>query len=134
VRNVIERKALPWLQGKTLLLVGDSMDRNNLHFFCEMVSGRLITRASDNLVVTASNGSHYIAPTFETQLLICRVEEYDFEMVTYPHFGLEEADVWVGAQERPRQLEERIPFLKTIFESYERKPDMILLASGYSSS
>jgi hypothetical protein len=129
---VIERKALPWLQGKTLLLVGDSVERNNLQFFCEMVSGSLIARAFDNLVVTTSNGSHYIAPTEETRLLICRVEEYDFEIVTYPHWGLQEADVFAQGRERPRQLEERIPFVKTIFESYERKPDMLLLASGYS--
>jgi len=130
LRDVIERKALPWLQGKTLLLVGDSVERNNLQFFCEMVSGSLIARAFDNLVVTTSNGSHYIAPTEETRLLICRVEEYDFEIVTYPHWGLQEADVFAQGRERPRQLEERIPFVKTIFESYERKPDMLLLASG----
>jgi hypothetical protein len=134
LRDLIERKALPWLQGKTLLLVGDSVDRNNMDFFCKMVSGELIARAFDNLVVTTSNGSHYIAPTEEAQLLICRVEEYDYEIVTFSHWGLEEADVWVRVKERPRQLEERIPFLKTIFESYERKPDMILLASGYSPS
>ena len=99
-----------------------------------MVNGSLIARAFDNLVVTTSNGSHYIAPTEETRLLICRVEGYDFEIVTYPHWGLQEADVFAKGRERPRQLEERIPFVKTIFESYERKPDMILLASGYSSS
>jgi len=125
---VIERKDLPWLQGKTLLLEGDSVDRNNADYFCEFASAMVHDIPIDNLLVTTSNGSHYIAPT--QYMKICRVDEYDFELIIFSHFGLEEADIW--GYEKPTLVDERISLLKPMFESHGRKPDMILLSSGYS--
>src|SRR6202035_6181226 len=34
LQDVIDRKPLPWLKSRTLLMIGDSVDRNNLNFFC----------------------------------------------------------------------------------------------------
>src|SRR5947207_2833659 len=130
MQDVLERKPLPWLQGKTFLLVGDSVDRNAVNYFFELVnSSGQYERTWDNIIVTARDGSQYEAPT--QHLRICRVDEYNFEMVMFFHYGLEDADVYAERSvDLPRLLDERIPLLKTLIEFYGRTPDMISITSG----
>jgi hypothetical protein len=63
---------------------------------------------------------------------ICRIDEYDFEIINFFHFGLFETELWEEKRvyTPPGVMEQRIPMLKKLMEDYGREPDMILLASG----
>jgi hypothetical protein len=137
--DVIDRKPLPWLQGKTLLMVGDSVDRNNLRFFCELAN------SSNTRVTTMTNFTEeYLGDTVLepwnhdprdlTRPRICRIDEYDFEIVMFFHYGLQDEEIWAEKEvyTAPGVMEKRIPLLKTLFEDYGRHPDMVLLGSGIS--
>jgi hypothetical protein len=134
LQDIIDRRPLPWLQGKTLLLVGDSVDRNNGRFFCEWANSTNVRITSfTNLSASANEEGleeHY---RVLTQPRVCRIDDYDFEIITFFHYGVEESDIWNDHHTYipPGILELRINnLLKPMFENYHRKPDMIILNSG----
>jgi len=67
-----------------------------------------------------------------TKPRICRVEEYDFEIINFFHFGMHETEMWTEKRvyTAPGIIDKRIPMLKQLMDDYGRQPDMILLASG----
>jgi hypothetical protein len=88
LQDVIDRKPLPWLQGRTLLMVGDSVDRNNLRFFCELAGSDNMRVASMTNLSEVSLGDTdlepwNIDPGDLTRPRICRVDEYDFEIIMF---------------------------------------------------
>ena len=131
LQDVVERKPIPWLQRKTVFVVGDSVERNAGNFFCELVSSvHQYDRTWENIVITTANGSQYT--TSPQSLRVYRIDEYDFEIVSFYHYGLQEVDIYFG-HELPRFIEQRMQLFKRLTEFYERKPDMITLTSGISS-
>jgi hypothetical protein len=137
LQDVIDRDPLPFLQNKTLLMIGDSVDRNNLRFFCELVGSwdtRVTTMANLSEVFMGDTALHpwNTDPKDLTRPRICRVEEYDFEIINFFHYGLQDEETWTEKEvyTAPGVIEQRIPLLKQLFEDYGRTPDMIILASG----
>lgn len=137
LQDVIDRDPLPFLHNKTLLMIGDSVDRNNLRFFCELVGSwdtRVTTMANLSEVFVGDTALHpwNTDPKDLTRPRICRVEEYDFEIINFFHYGLQDEETWTEKEvyTAPGVLEQRIPLLKQLFEDYGRSPDMIILASG----
>lgn len=133
LQDVIDRKPLPWLQGKTLLMVGDSVERNNLRFFCELVnSTNLRTTSLRNLDMGIRPGNTINEPGDITRPRVCRIDEYDFEIISFFHYGLHTTEIWTDIQiyTPPEIWERRIWMLDELFWFHDRTPDMVLLASG----
>jgi hypothetical protein len=134
--DVLQRKPLPWLQNKTLLLIGDSVDGNNLEFFCELLnSSNHMTLMHEikysNITVTTPTES-YTAPA--QGMVICRIHEYNFEIVHFWQCGLVGEDLFEDKCFMPRLFPERLPMLVQLFQYYGRKPDMISLGAGIITS
>ena len=133
LQDVIDRKPLPWLQGKTLLMIGDSIERNNLRFFCELVnSTNLRTTHLRNLDEAVRPGTVINEPGDLTRPRVCRIDEYNFEVISYFHYGLQEEEIWsdINIYTPPGLFERRIWMLEELFWFHERTPDLIVLASG----
>ena len=132
--DVRDRRPLPWLEGRTLLLVGDSIERNNLRFFCDLVgSTDLRTTPMRNLSATLRQGHTILEPADITRPNVCRVPEYDFEIVSFFHYGMQEQNIWNDTRiyTAPAIMEERVGTVFDLFFEYERDwPDMVILASG----
>ena len=73
-----------------------------------------------------------IDPGDLTKPRVCRIEEYDFEIINFFHYGMQDEEIWTekNVYTAPGLIEKRIPLLRGLFNDYGRKPDMILLASG----
>ncbi len=141
LQDVIDRKPLPWLQGRTLLMVGDSVDRNNLRFFCELAGSEnmrvtSMTNLSEVIMGDTDLEPWNIDPGDLTRPRVCRIDEYDFEIIMFFHYGMQDEEIWTekNVYTPPGLIEKRIPLLKGLMEDYGRKPDMIILASGISSA
>ena len=134
LQYVLNREPLPWLQGNTLLMVGDSVDRNNLQFFCELVNSTdVYTTPLRNLDAVLRAGNTIKEASDLTRPRICRVEKYDFEIISFFHYGMQEEEIWSDkkAYTPPGTLERRIRVvLKDLLSDHERDPDIVLLASG----
>jgi hypothetical protein len=134
LQDVRDRKPLPWLDGRTLLLIGDSIERNNVRYFCELVgSNDLRTTPMRNLSATLREGNTVAEPADITRPRVCRVEEYDFEIVSFFHYGMQDEDIWSDTRifTPPALMEERIGTVFDLFLESDRDfPDMVILASG----
>jgi hypothetical protein len=125
--DVLERKPLPWLQGRTVLLVGDSVDRSNLVNFCQLVN------SSDVRMTMNHDLSDTIAPERSeanfSKTRICRVEEYDFEIINYFFWGMDVNDRDEDfTPEGP--LVSYFEAVEKMFKNSTRRPDIISLSSG----
>ena len=118
-------------------MVGDSVDRNNLRYFCELVNSTgLRVTPMTNLSEVAMGDTDLdpanIDPGDLTKPRVCRIEEYDFEIINFFHYGMQEKEIWSdkNVYTPPGVIEKRIPMLKDLFGDYGRRPDMIIVASG----
>jgi hypothetical protein len=141
LQDVLDRRSLSWLQHKTVLMIGDSVDRNNLNFFCSLVNSSSVrvtsmTNFNETVIGDTDTDPTNKDPGDLTKPRICRVEEYDFEIINFFHFGLHEYEMWTEKKvyTAPGVYKERIPMLKKLMADYGRQPDMILLASGRACS
>jgi hypothetical protein len=132
LKSLMDNNSFPWLRGKTLLLIGDSVDRNNAAYLCDFLKGttRVTSLTNLNEEFSASErgaGSH---PT------VCRLEAHDFEIITFFHYGLHDQaeEIWKykATYAPPGLFQSRIPLLKTLFATYHRQPNLITLTSGIS--
>lgn len=137
LQDVLDRKPLPWLKGRTVLLVGDAVERYNLEFFCELVNSTdIMTTPLRNLNSVLRVGNIIKEPSDLTRPKICRVEEYDFEIISFFHYGMHDKDIWKDKQvyAPPGLYERRIPILWDLLYNHDREPDIVLLASGIPST
>jgi hypothetical protein len=118
-------------------MIGDSVDRNNLRFFCELVNSTKMRVTPMTNLSEASLGDTDLDPSNAdpgdlTKPRICRIEEYDFEIINFFHYGMQDREIWreKNVYTPPGVIEKRIPLLKNLFADYGRKPDMIIMASG----
>ena len=133
LQDVLDRKPLPWLQGRTVLLVGDAVERNNLQFFCELVNSTdVMTAPLRNIDSVLRAGNTIKEASDITRPKICRVDEYDLEIISFFHYGMQDKDIWNDKEiyTPPGLLEQRIPILFDLFYDHDRDPDIVLLASG----
>jgi hypothetical protein len=132
LKNLMDHKSFPWLHGKTLLLIGDSVDRNNAAYLCDFLNGTTRVTSLTNLnedfpASERTAGSH---PT------VCRLEAHDFEIITFFHYGMHDQgeEIWTykSSYTPPGLFQTRIPLLETLFATYHRQPNLITLTSGIS--
>lgn len=95
-RTKAKRKSLSWLQGKTVLLFGDHVERNHNKDFCRFAGGKwasidrdhplspppFVNGIDEKLPGAQQNSSSATRPS------VCYLEEYDFMVVSVFHFGL----------------------------------------------
>jgi len=133
LQDIIDHKYLPFLRGRTVLVVGDSVDRYALDFACQAVTSfEAPPTVLDDFSQPYPNNS-------DERVLhmprICRIHEYDLELIFFFHYGMHETEIWDAKPTftSPGIMDNRIPILKTLFDAYPRKPNLILLASGIQS-
>ena len=130
LQTVRERQPLSWLQNRTILVIGDSVDRYATQFFCELVNSQFWYSDMTDLDIEVQHD--YWSP--KSNPTICRVDYYDFEIVSFFHFGLqndsEEFWSFKDGYTAPGLMENRIPLLQSLFKKHNRQPDMIIMGSG----
>lgn len=125
--DVLERKPLPWLQGRTVLLVGDSIDRFNLENFCRLVNSSDVRMTMNHDLSDTMPPEPSEANFSKTR--ICRVEEYDFEIINYFFWGMDVDERDEGfTPEGP--LVSYFEAVEKMFKNSNRWPDLISLSSG----
>jgi len=130
-QDVIDRKPLPWLNNKTCLFLGDSIERKNLEHFCAFQG--VTTVDSEPTFEVEENGE--IVRTDPPVLKTCTIAEYDLMLVQLHFYVRMEEDPWwpwtmKGRYKRPRMLEQRLPWVKQITDQLGRKPDLIVTGGG----
>lgn len=130
LQAVQERQPLPWFQNKTLLLIGDSVDRFLNRFFCELADGDLrLTNITD-----LDSSIQYDNLGSKSSPVVCRLDYYDFEIISFFHYGLQNDSENFWSFEpgyiEPGLMENRLPLLAPLLKNYNRQPDMIIMGSG----
>jgi hypothetical protein len=130
LQAINERQPLTWLRSKTVLVIGDSVDRYATQFFCELVNSQYWRASMTDL--DAQNEHDYLSP--KTSPVICRVDYYDFEIISFSHFGLQNdsEEFWSFKQgyTEPGLMENRIPLVQPLLKKHNRQPDLIIMGSG----
>lgn len=128
-------ESLSWLQNKTIILFGDSIERDHVTLFCSLLGKEAeVIKGNHKFAVTGGGGSHdnngSAKHPEERQKLkkdrsrrialkgmqestlprICFIEELNFMMANLYHFGLDEQDFWKGLDSfhPPGAVEERL--------------------------
>lgn len=128
------------LYNRTILLIGDSVDRANNQYTCHLLSGNYtITKpghpywAQDDIPdKSAWKPNQYSERSFPT---ICHVESVDLFIMNVFHFGLDEEDyfTWKDQYGPPYTVEERIEQIALpLIEKVGRKVDILEFSSGVS--
>jgi hypothetical protein len=132
MQDVIDRKQLPWLQGKTVLVLGDLVDHRILLYLC-----RYLVYKNDGAMFT-----HWPKFPFNTtsteevdsiEMALCTIKEYDVLLMwikSYVTFDDDPLNRGWGGPSIPATHEERIPLYKDVLGAFNKKPDMILLGGG----
>lgn len=127
---VIEREPLSWLLHKTLVIIGDSVDRYLTQFFCELTDSDYRRANMTDLDSPVERDDL----TFKTSPVICRVDYYDFEIISFSHFGMQNdsEDYWSFKKgyTNPGIMDKRIPLIGPLCEKHNRQPDMVIMGSG----
>lgn len=126
-------ESLQWMQNKTIVLFGDSIERDHVTLFCSIIGREAeVIKGNHQFAVTAGGPSHEstTARLEERQKLkkdrsrrialkglqestlprICYIEELNFMVANVYHFGLDEQDFWKGLDSfhPPGSVEERL--------------------------
>ncbi|ORY89411.1 hypothetical protein BCR35DRAFT_262402 [Leucosporidium creatinivorum] len=143
-----ESLPLPWLQGRTVVLFGDHVERLHNKDFCRFAGGRFVTISADhplspprfvNGIDEKLPGANQ--PNFDSSRpSVCYVEEYDFVLVSVFHFGLANRPEFEREKllldpyfYPPVALDDRLShILLPILRSLDRThPDLIEFSSGF---
>ncbi|BGO91602.1 hypothetical protein NBRC10512_008049 [Rhodotorula toruloides] len=147
-RTKAKRKSLSWLQGKTVLLFGDHVERNHNKDFCRFAGGKwasidrdhplspppFVNGIDEKLPGAQQNSSSATRPS------VCYLEEYDFMVVSVFHFGLanrvefeHESLLYNPHFYPPVAVDDRLTHIVLpLLDSLNRtKPDMIEFSSGF---
>ncbi|CAH7666041.1 hypothetical protein BY996DRAFT_4575004 [Phakopsora pachyrhizi] len=126
-------EGLNFLRNRTILILGDSVDRNSLQHFCQLISRpiRLTTWGGSN---QTDNLDHRGLPH------LCRIDELDFSAVNGFHYGMDDIDLFNDPNRHPDwhspgkfedRLEELIsPYLRSHIPGSRRKPSLVVWSSG----
>ncbi|GAA6060106.1 hypothetical protein JCM10212_003514 [Sporobolomyces blumeae] len=139
---------LSWLQGKTVLLFGDHVERNHNKDFCRFAGGKFATIGRDHPLspprfvngidekLPGANQENYDG----SRPAVCYIAEYDFTVVSVFHFGLanrvefeHESLLYDPHFYPPVAVEDRLTHIVLpILDSLNRtRPDLIEFSSGF---
>lgn len=138
---------LPWLVGKTVVLVGDDVERAHAKDFCRFADGQYAVIASDHPLSPRpfANGIdekwlQTQGTMNETRPTVCFLPKYDFVLVNVFHFGLanrvefEHESLFINPQYYPpAALRDRLDsiLLPILAKLGRTKPDLVEFASGF---
>ncbi|SCV72167.1 BQ2448_4861 [Microbotryum intermedium] len=138
--------SLPWLFGKTVVLVGDHAERLHNKDFCRFAGGKFISIGREHPMSPApfhngideklgsANQTHFV-PSRPT---MCYIEHYDFMIVSVFHYGFinrveaeRENLLWDPHFYAPVSVQDRISYLvKTLLKNLDRHVDFIEFSSS----
>ncbi|GAA5913638.1 uncharacterized protein JCM6883_004033 [Sporobolomyces salmoneus] len=148
-----------WLHNKTALLIGDSISREHVENFCQLVGEESeVIRPNHRWAAGPSpmrapvkaqhsierphrlNGRGYRAVRDASRPRICYIPKFDFLLVSVFHFGLDQEDYWRDSRmpqyASPGMFEHRLvdqitPLIKHIQADGRRSaPDYVEITSG----
>ena len=140
---------MPWLEGKKILLIGDSVDRINTKYFCDALNGVDVgwfyyhygkdsQLYVENVTFVGEDGETYpLHP--QVEVATCNVEKYNFEIIYYfHHINYDDDPLYLwrdGKVLAPSNFETRLPAaLKAIIQRAGRKPDIVSIGGGTFSN
>ena len=136
-KQIRDRQSVPHkLHRRTILAIGDSIDRNNADYGCKLLNGTYTTIQpghpywpQDDIpgVWTPNEYSHRSFPA------MCHVESIDLLLVNVFHFGLDEEEYfgWKDQFGPPYNTEMRVEDIAMpLMQKIGRKPDIVELSSG----
>jgi len=134
--DVVEQVPLSFLQGRTVLMIGDSVDGNAYNTFCGLwpMNESNDTTVLDRLRLQVTE--EVLSKTSMLETRVCRVEKYDFELLFLWIVGMTDDEIWNHKGYQPATIRARTALIERTFKLYNRTPDIVLLASGklYSSA
>jgi hypothetical protein len=128
--NVVEQSPLSFLQGRTVLLIGDSIEWNAYKLFCDLWP---TNESNDTELVERLRLQFREDVISKTQLMdtrVCRVEKYDFELLFLWIVGMTDDEIWKHKGYSPSSIRARTALIEMTFRLYPRTPDIVLLGSG----
>lgn len=150
--------SIDFARGKTVLLVGDSVDRGHLHHVCDQLGGQLEMAGAESELSPAypPGDEHppagYVSPLdgtsewpsyHQSRPFYCYVERIDLLLVNTFHFGYEPRDDFIEHHVHghpPFELEDRVSHISVpLLESLGRKlnrsttPDVVSITAGFWS-
>lgn len=132
------------LYNRTILLIGDSIDRNNLERSCELVNGEFtVIQPETKLwpqpeilrqeVLTPKQAEKSLRSYPRT----CYIASIDLFLVNVYHFGLDEDEYFVtrASYKPPYKVEDRLRTIAApLMDRIGRSPDIVTFSSGVSAS
>ncbi|MBW0512583.1 hypothetical protein O181_052298 [Austropuccinia psidii MF-1] len=151
----IFRDTVHFLRNRTILVLGDSVDRNSVIHFCQLISQPVRITSWKNASKLAPfithphlDSSHLAVPPHGSDLEgfdirglphVCFVEELDFVFLNGFHYGMDDQNLFNSSQHPdwrpPGKFEDRIdklikPYLNQAFVR-PRSPDLVIWSSGF---
>lgn len=131
------------LYNRTILLIGDSIDRANAQYTCHLLSGNYsITHPGDvywaqDDITSDPNSEGWKPNSYSDRSFptICHVESIDLVIMNVFHFGLDQEEyfTWKDQYGPPYTTEERIDQIaRNLVERVGRKIDILEFSSGVS--
>ncbi|KDE09283.1 hypothetical protein MVLG_00601 [Microbotryum lychnidis-dioicae p1A1 Lamole] len=138
--------SLPWLFGKTVVLVGDHVERLHNKDFCRFVGGKFISVGPEHPIspppfhngIDEKLGSANQTNFVPSRPTVCYVEHYDFMMVSVFHYGFinrveaeRENLLWDQHFYAPVNVQDRISYLiKKLLRNLDRRVNFIEFSSS----
>jgi len=126
----VEQSPLSFLQGRTVLLIGDSIEWNAYKLFCDLWP---TNESNDTELVERLRLQFSEDVISKTQLMdtrVCRVEKYNFELLFLWIVGMTDDEIWKHKGYSPASIRARTTLIEMTFRLYPRTPDIVLLGSG----
>lgn len=142
---------LEWLRNRTVMLIGDSIERDHVTQFCDLL-GQPVTIAKGNHKYAVPVDFSATSASVKNDRLrrlalkglqestlprVCYIPEANFLLTNVYHFGLDELDYWKGLDQfhGPGSIEERFtervqPYLKLLEQDGRQEPDIVEISSG----
>ncbi|SCZ88210.1 BZ3500_MvSof-1268-A1-R1_Chr2-1g04260 [Microbotryum saponariae] len=138
--------SLPWLFGKTVVLIGDHVERLHNKDFCRFVGGKFISAGPEHAIspppfhngIDEKLGSANQTNFVPSRPTVCYVEHYDFMMISVFHYGFinrveaeRENLLWDPHFYAPGNVQDRISYLiKKLLRNLDRQVNFIEFSSS----
>lgn len=132
---------------RTILVIGDSIDRNNVEYSCRLAGGKYTAILPDTIhwpqpaisVSHPADGSQWRPNEYSPRSYpaICHIESIDLLLLNVFHFGLDEEEyfTWKDQYGPPYRTDDRVKeIVIPLVQKIGRKVDLVEFASGVSFS
>ena len=142
VQRMASGEAIPRdLHHRTILLVGDSIDRGNAAYSCRILNGTYRTVSPESELwpqadIPAANGSGWQPNEYSHRSYpaLCHVAEYGLLIANIFHFGLDDSGDYFGFKDQygaPGKAEDRIEQIALpLVHKLGRQVDIVEFSSG----